>query len=228
MLGGYQILDLSCYPIAFSKDYQNITEKNILQQLLNLREYIDNDNKIKPLLIRIKRRYLEHFIYYYDDISSWGNIKKDKENNFIISAVIDGTANIIFNINIEFETKLDEAENLYYDIKTAKYKLEILSHLYLHRIVLYDEDEVEYYLDIVNDQSNNYEYNPDDNYVIEYPNYKNLLVLFSDEDMKYNILSLNYSSNNHKLIVKYIDDESVIQTTTKDIANLESTTTLYL
>ncbi len=119
MLGGYQILDLRKIALSYGGSAVNITDAVILNQLRNIREYIEKGHNYKKALNNALKPYL---IRYRDQ--KVGETKEVSEY-----AAIESTGSALtykikakhIEIEVVFEEKTDEDDNKYYDIKTAKY-----------------------------------------------------------------------------------------------------------
>lgn len=119
MLGGYQILDLRKIALSYGGSAVNITDAAILNQLRNIREYIEKGHNYKKALNNALKPYL---IRYRDQ--KVGETKEVSEY-----AAIESTGSALtykikakhIEIEVVFEEKTDDDDNKYYDIKTAKY-----------------------------------------------------------------------------------------------------------
>ncbi|MBO7716222.1 MAG: hypothetical protein J6S85_21840 [Methanobrevibacter sp.] len=119
MLGGYQILDLRNIGLTLSASAKTITDADILDQLRNLREYIEKghdyskplNNSPKCVLIRYRdaKNGEKCEVCVYASITSSNNslTYEIKAKDIIIEVV--------------FEEKTNDDGVKYYDIKTAKY-----------------------------------------------------------------------------------------------------------
>lgn len=120
MLGGYQILDLRNIGLTLGSSQVSITDAEILNQLRNLRNYIEKghdygkalDNSPKPVLIRYRDAKNNEKL----EVSAFASVTSS--NN---SLTYDIRAKGL-EIEVVFEEKTDDDGNKYYDIKTAKYK----------------------------------------------------------------------------------------------------------
>lgn len=119
MKGGYQIIDLRNLSLELSDSTGNITDIEILNQLRNLREYIEKghdftqplNKALKCVIIRMRDGKNNEKL----ETCQWANIEC---SNSSLTYEIK-TKNLM--IEVVFEEKTDEYENKYYDIKTAKY-----------------------------------------------------------------------------------------------------------
>ncbi len=119
MIGGYQILDLRKIALSYGGSAVSITDAAILNQLRNIREYIEKGHNYKKALNNALKPYL---IRYRDQ--KVGETKEVSEY-----AAIESTGSALtykikakhIEIEVVFEEKTDEDDNKYYDIKTAKY-----------------------------------------------------------------------------------------------------------
>lgn len=119
MLGGYQILDLRNIGLTLGNSQVSITDAEILNQLRNLRNYIEKghdykkalDNSPKPILIRYRDAKNNEKL----EVSAFASVTSS--NN---SLTYDIRAKGL-DIEVVFEEKTDDDGNKYYDIKTAKY-----------------------------------------------------------------------------------------------------------
>lgn len=126
MLGGYQILDLTNIDLKITTNAEDITDSGVLKQLLNLREYIDENynftrplnNKLKPLLIRLRDAEENEEI----ESSVWGNLSVTKDG-FIISANVLQNPLLQFQLSVSFEKVYDDDSNAYWVIDDAKIML---------------------------------------------------------------------------------------------------------
>ena len=119
MKGGYQILDLRNIGISYSSETKNITDPEILDQLRNLREYIEKghnyssalNNSLKCVMIRYRDAKVSE---------KWEECEFATINssNASLTYEIKGKE---LRIEVVFEEKQDDDGNSYYDIKTAKY-----------------------------------------------------------------------------------------------------------
>lgn len=119
MKGGYQILDLRNIGISYSSETKNITDPEILDQLRNLREYIEKghnyssalNNSLKCVMIRYRDAKVSE---------KWEECEFATINssNASLTYEIKGKE---LRIEVVFEEKEDDDGNPYYDIKTAKY-----------------------------------------------------------------------------------------------------------
>ena len=119
MKGGYQILDLRNIGISYSSETKNITDPEILDQLRNLREYIEKghnyssalNNSLKCVMIRYRDAKVSE---------KWEECEFATINssNASLTYEIKGKE---LRIEVVFEEKQDDDGNPYYDIKTAKY-----------------------------------------------------------------------------------------------------------
>ena len=119
MKGGYQIIDIRKLNLTLSNSTQSITDAEILEQLRNLRAYIQKGHDFtKPLdnaLKCIQIRYRDQKNGEKLEACQWANI--ETSNNSLTYEI--KTKNLM--IEVVFEEKTDEYSNKYYDIKTAKY-----------------------------------------------------------------------------------------------------------
>ena len=126
MLGGYQILDLTNIDLEITTSAEDITDSGVLKQLLNLREYIDENydftrplnNKLKPLLIRLRDAEENEEI----EASVWGNLSVTKEG-FVISANVLQNPLLQLQLFVSFEKAYDDDGNAYWIIDDAKIML---------------------------------------------------------------------------------------------------------
>ena len=127
MLGGYQIINLSGMNIALSGDAVSITDQKVLQQLLALRDHIEENynftkplnKKLKPVMIRLRDKESGEKI----ESALWGNLSIVDDNlSFNIDAIVTANPLKVLQINVVFEKKQDDDGNDYYDIKSAKYE----------------------------------------------------------------------------------------------------------
>lgn len=126
MLGGYQILDLTNIDLEITTSAEDITDSGVLKQLLNLREYIDENydftrplnNKLKPLLIRLRDAEENEEI----EASVWGNLSVTKDG-FIISANVLQDPLLQLQLFVSFEKAYDDDGNAYWIIDDAKIML---------------------------------------------------------------------------------------------------------
>ena len=112
MLGGYQILDLRGIDLSISQSASDITNANVLNQLLKLRDYIDKaynfskplENQLKPVLIRFRDKKANEKI----EGATFGELSVvDNYYSFKITARLSGV--LVLTINVTFE----EVENGY-------------------------------------------------------------------------------------------------------------------
>ena len=112
MLGGYQILDLRGIDLTISQSASDITNANVLNQLLKLRDYIDKaynfskplENQLKPVLIRFRDKKANEKI----EGATFGELSVvDNYYSFKITARLSGV--LVLTINVTFE----EVENGY-------------------------------------------------------------------------------------------------------------------
>ena len=112
MLGGYQILDLRGIDLTISESASDITNANVLNQLLKLRDYIDKaynfskplENQLKPVLIRFRDKKANEKI----EGATFGELSVvDNYYSFKITARLSGV--LVLTINVTFE----EVENGY-------------------------------------------------------------------------------------------------------------------
>ena len=112
MLGGYQILDLRGIDLEKSQSASDITNANVLNQLLKLRDYIDKaynfskplENQLKPVLIRFRDKKVNEKI----EGATFGELSLvDNYYSFKITARLSGV--LVLTINVTFE----EVENGY-------------------------------------------------------------------------------------------------------------------
>ena len=112
MLGGYQILDLRGIDLTISESASDITNANVLNQLLKLRDYIDKaynfskplENQLKPVLIRFRDKKANEKI----EGATFGELSLvDNYYSFKITARLSGV--LVLTINVTFE----EVENGY-------------------------------------------------------------------------------------------------------------------
>ena len=123
MLGGYQILDLTNIDLEITTSAEDITDSGVLKQLLNLREYIDENydfirplnNKLKPLLIRLRDAEENEEI----EASVWGNLSVTKDG-FVISANVLQDPLLKLQLFVSFEKAYDDDGNAYWIIDDAK------------------------------------------------------------------------------------------------------------
>lgn len=119
MKGGYQIIDIRKLNLTLSNSTQSITDAEILEQLRNLRAYIQKGHDFtKPLdnaLKCIQIRYRDQKNGEKLEACQWANI--ETSNNSLTYEI----KTKYLMIEIVFEEKTDEYSNKYYDIKTAKY-----------------------------------------------------------------------------------------------------------
>lgn len=126
MLGGYQILDLTNIDLEITTSAEDITDSGVLKQLLNLREYIDENydftrplnNKLKPLLIRLRDAEENEEI----ESSVWGNLSITK-TGFVISANVLQDPLLQLQLFVSFEKAYDDDGNAYWVIDDAKIML---------------------------------------------------------------------------------------------------------
>lgn len=126
MLGGYQILNLTNIDLEITTSAEDITDSGVLKQLLNLREYIDENydftrplnNKLKPLLIRLRDAEENEEI----EATVWGNLSVTKEG-FVISANVLQDPLLQLQLFVSFEKAYDDDGNAYWIIDDAKIML---------------------------------------------------------------------------------------------------------
>ena len=120
MLGGYQILDLRNIGLTLGNSQVSITDAEILNQLRNLRNYIEKghdykkalDNSPKPVLIRYRDAKNNEKL----EVSAFASVTSSN-NSLTYNIRAKG-----LQIEVVFEEKTDDDDNKYYDIKNAKYK----------------------------------------------------------------------------------------------------------
>jgi len=119
MKGGYQIIDLRKLSLELSNSTGNITDVDILNQLRNLREYIEKghdftkplNKALKCVIIRMRDGKNNEKL----EACQWANIETSN-NSLTYEIKAKGLM-----IEVVFEEKTDDDGNKYYDIKTAKY-----------------------------------------------------------------------------------------------------------
>lgn len=127
MIGGYQIIDLTNISVALDGGAVAITDPKIKKQLLSLREYIEENynfskplnNKLKPIMIRLRDAESGEEL----EGCLWGSVSIIDDNlSFSIDAIVNVNPSKVLQINVVFEQKEDEYDNVFYDIKTATYE----------------------------------------------------------------------------------------------------------
>lgn len=128
MLGGYQIFNLTNIDLTVGTSQVSITDKEVLDQLRNIRDYIEEDynfakplnRKLKPVLLRLRDKKNGE----KQEISIWANMSIITNNKtFKIEALVDSVSMKAIQIEVVFQQLTDDDGNKYWDIKTAKYLL---------------------------------------------------------------------------------------------------------
>ena len=128
MLGGYQIINLTKLDLTVGASQVSITDKDVLDQLRNIRDYIEDDynyakplnHKLKPVLLRLRDKKNGE----KQEVSIWANMSIITNNKtFKIEALVDSVSMKAIQIEVVFQQLTDDDGNKYWDIKTAKYLL---------------------------------------------------------------------------------------------------------
>ena len=128
MLGGYQILDLTNINLELGADAVDITDSDVLKQLLNLREYIEKgydfsrplNNQLKPFQVRYRDKKEDEEI----TATLWASLLVI-DSGFIITASIPNYANL--EIYVAFDEATDDDGNNYWVIDTAQVKYNLIA-----------------------------------------------------------------------------------------------------
>lgn len=127
MLGGYQILDLRGIDLEIGTVASDITDSNVLNQLLKLRDYIDKaynfskplENQLKPVLIRFRDKKANE----KTEGAVFGELSVvDNYYSFKVTARISGA--LILTINVTFEEVANGYGNYEWVIDDATILLE--------------------------------------------------------------------------------------------------------
>ena len=127
MLGGYQILDLRGIDLVIGTVASDITDSNVLYQLLKLRDYIDKaynfskplENQLKPVLIRFRDKKANE----KTEGAVFGELSVvDNYYSFKVTARISGA--LILTINVTFEEVANGYGNYEWVIDDATILLE--------------------------------------------------------------------------------------------------------
>lgn len=165
LVGGDYLLDLTPIELEESEDgetYTNITNKEIIEQLTNLKKFVPNPSMVKPVWVKLKNGETDEIVVVR------GEFKVVDANEFEIVVAIDGYK---LKIHIEFTqaTLSDDTpiDDWYIDTNDAKYlftsdaqninalvnagEIDNAKPLYWHgiEIVKVDNDIVVQYLQIV-------------------------------------------------------------------------------
>ena len=119
LVGGDYLLDLTPIELEESEDgetYTNITNKEIIEQLTNLKKFVPNPSMVKPVWVKLINGETDEIVVVR------GEFKVVDADEFEIVVAIDGYK---LKIHIEFTQALNEnndpIDDWYIDTNDAKY-----------------------------------------------------------------------------------------------------------
>ena len=119
LVGGEYLLDLSSIELEQSVDgetYTNITNKDILEQLTNLKKFIPNPNMIKPAWVKLYNGETDELVVVH------GQVSNVDDGEFDIDVSISGYT---LKIHVEFTQAVNSnsqpIDDWYIDTNDAKY-----------------------------------------------------------------------------------------------------------